>query len=608
MRITKISVTNRPPIDRFEIQDLSDRVVIAGPNGVGKSKLIEYIQLVARDPQGNPDIQMVVRSTNKQEEESWGKKELDSQVPGDAQLLTSTLRKNRSRRKLESSFVTFESDRSIQKIQPLAFQFEMPNPEDEELSWDFSFQPMTSRYQDVVHSIFKMIETQRRQLGGRAQQLIREGKDSMKLRASDPLQEFRNIFALLLPTKEFASPDLGRQKLRYVEDGETRDFETLSSGEREVLTVAFDFLLRNPKDCIILFDEPELHLHPELASRFLLALQRIGERNQFVFTTHSPDLISASLDDTVVFLSASKKDGAGDTPNQAIPMIEDDETNQALRLIGHSLGLVSLGRRIVLVEGENSSLDKLTYESIISTSNSELVLIPVGGHQSISSFDLVNREILSKSLWGVEFFMLVDGDTAGDTTPPNTSRLRRLKKYHLENYFLSGQIWAAVFEKMEDEESWLRKPEKIEAKLLELAKEVVPYAVALRVANMIRENVGHVSMMPKGVHGASLDELLAAFSERLAVETTRVTSELDKSKVLPLVESEFKMITKLLEDQDDRWKDLVPGRSVLTKFLGETGLKLGPARRLYLEAARSAAVSPFEEIEQIFDDFAAFSE
>lgn len=607
MRIAKISVVDRPPIDRFEIDDLSDRVVIAGPNGVGKTKLLEYIQQVARNPQGQPNIRIVVRSTNKEEENAWGKQELDSAVPGDAQLLASTLQKNRFRRKLESSFVTFESNRSIQTIQPLTFAFEMPDPETEELSWDTTFQPMASRYQDVVHSIFKMIETQRRQLGGRAQQLIREGKDSMKLRASDPLAEFREIFRLLLPTKEFANPDLGRQKLRYTEDGETRDFDTLSSGEREVLTVAFDFLLRNPRDCIILFDEPELHLHPELASRFLLALQRIGDRNQFIFTTHSPDLISASLDDTVVFLAASKTNEGADTPNQAIPMVEADETNRALRLIGHSLGLVSLGRRIVLVEGENSSLDKLTYESIISTSNAELVLIPVGGHQSISSFELVNREILSKSLWGVEFFMLVDGDTAAGTTSPSTSRLRRLKKYHLENYFLNGEIWASVFEKLEDEDSWLRDPEKVEAKLLELARAVVPYAVALRVANVVRENVGSVSIKPKDIHGASLDELLDAFRKRLGVEGTRVSGELEESGVLKLVSSEFKMITKLLEDQDGQWKDLVPGRPILTKFLGGTGLKLGSARRLYLEAARSADKSPFEEIEQIFDDFAGFS-
>ena len=62
MRIAKISVVDHPPIDRFKIDDLSDRVVIAGPNGVGKTKLIEYIQQVARNPLDLSNIQMTVRS------------------------------------------------------------------------------------------------------------------------------------------------------------------------------------------------------------------------------------------------------------------------------------------------------------------------------------------------------------------------------------------------------------------------------------------------------------------------------------------------------------------------------------------------------------------
>ena len=293
MRIAEISVTDRPPIDKFEITELSDRVVVAGPNGVGKTKLLEYIQQVARDPAGQaPSTKLVIRATSKDEAEAWKKPELDTGDTQDAALLHTTLQKNRFKRKLESSFVVFESSRSIQQIKPLAFTFEMPDPETEEMSWEIGMQRWTNRYQDVVHSIFKMLEGRRRSLGNRAMQLRREGKDIMGLHFTDPLDDFRQIFQTLLPGKEFADPDLNKQKLRYREDGDLRDFETLSSGEREVVTVAFDFQLRNPRDCIVLFDEPELHLHPELASRFLLALQRIGNRNcSSSFTSHSPDLI-----------------------------------------------------------------------------------------------------------------------------------------------------------------------------------------------------------------------------------------------------------------------------------------------------------------------------
>ena len=40
MRIKRISVSDIAPVKRFDVDDLSDLVVIAGPNGVGKTRLV----------------------------------------------------------------------------------------------------------------------------------------------------------------------------------------------------------------------------------------------------------------------------------------------------------------------------------------------------------------------------------------------------------------------------------------------------------------------------------------------------------------------------------------------------------------------------------------
>jgi len=40
LRIKKISATEVLPVKNFEVDNLSDLVVIAGPNGVGKTRLI----------------------------------------------------------------------------------------------------------------------------------------------------------------------------------------------------------------------------------------------------------------------------------------------------------------------------------------------------------------------------------------------------------------------------------------------------------------------------------------------------------------------------------------------------------------------------------------
>ena len=71
-----------------------------------------------------------------------------------------------------------------------------------------------------------------------------------------------------------------------------------------------------------MFDEPELHLHPELSYRLLQTLSSYGNRNQFVFSTHSPEIISASLENTVIFVTPRNDSNS----NQAVVVHRDDES------------------------------------------------------------------------------------------------------------------------------------------------------------------------------------------------------------------------------------------------------------------------------------------
>jgi predicted ATPase len=72
----------------------------------------------------------------------------------------------------------------------------------------------------------------------------------------------------LLPGKTLLDLNEQGQVIQYtVADGATLQLSAPSSGERAVVTIVFDFLLRDRQHCIIVFDEPELHLHPELSYR-----------------------------------------------------------------------------------------------------------------------------------------------------------------------------------------------------------------------------------------------------------------------------------------------------------------------------------------------------
>lgn len=371
-----------------------------------------------------------------------------------------------------------------------------------------------------------------------------------------------------------------------------------------MVNIVFDFLLRGASDCVVIFDEPELHLHPELSYRLLRTLRRTGNRNQFIFCTHSAEIITASLVNTVAFITPPKADAS----NQAIIVKEDDETHQALRLLGQSIGIISLGKQLVLIEGEQGSLDKQTYGAILKDRFPKLVLVPSGGKSLLQSFAVLHERVLKRTIWGVEFFMLCDRDALPLSDPADVEsrsggRVRVLGRYHLENYFLDERTIAKLFEPMTAVGDWLRSPAAIRAKLKGVAAGQVSYAAALLAAAYFREAVGNVDLMPSVCNEKSLAELTAMIPGRARDEKTRVTTTLDDSAIAAHLKEMMERIEASLAADTEVWKALVPGKVILKIFCTKTPLKYEAFRTAFINTANSVNPNPFAEIIQIFDTF-----
>jgi ABC-type cobalamin/Fe3+-siderophores transport system ATPase subunit len=138
LRIKAIKALGVLPVKNFQIDNLSDLVVIAGPNGVGKTRLITGLLQDFQNLSGG-NISFVIEATNDNEEKIFGTKLIDTSNTQDAQKLKGLLQVNQRRRNLKSSIVYFESNRSIQNVKALAFQFEYPDPWEEQVGWNKSF-------------------------------------------------------------------------------------------------------------------------------------------------------------------------------------------------------------------------------------------------------------------------------------------------------------------------------------------------------------------------------------------------------------------------------------------------------------------------------------
>lgn len=604
MRIDSIDAEDVLPVEKFCVQGLSDLVVIAGPNGVGKTRLISSLLTYLQNFSGN-NIKFTIQATNDEELEAWGKRELNTQVPNDAALLKATLQQNKRRRKFKSSILYYESNRSIQNIKPLAFEWDITDPWEEQVSWNFNYAGLSNRYQDTIHAIFKKIQSQKTSIANAAINLKQKGHKSMNLDFSDPLDPFRDAFYQLLGPKKLERADARGNTLYFSYKGTEYNINALSSGEREVLNITFDFILRSPSDCVVFFDEPELHLHPELSYKLISTLKSVGSNNQFVLCSHSPDIISSSLDDSVIFLTP-KKEG---NHNQAILLKSDDSSTEALHRLGQSVGVVSLGKKIVLIEGNNASLDKQTYTHILKNRYSDLVLLPSGGKGNLKAFDAITSEILDKSIWGVDFYMLADRDASpsgidsGELTKKTKGRFYSLSRYHLENYFLDENVISKMFQTMEPAESWLRDQIEISRVIKEIALAQVPYATSLIVSKNIRDSVGNADIMAKGCHGKSKDELSGLLDSKRVSEEGRISQAFNAGNLKQLSDDVFSSLEDSITNNTDAWKSDIPGKTILKIFCSKANIQEGRFKTLYIHEAEKQDVNPFQEIIDIFSNF-----
>ena len=600
MRLESIRIKDQPPVRLFEVHALSNIVVIAGPNGVGKTRLMNGILNLLRNPGTNPHLGSVtVSATHDNERQAWSMDGLDSSVPAHARLLAQTLQRAQRRGKWRSSAFHFDSSRQFTPVGPPRWDWNFRDPTNEEVGWDFLFSPFQQRFEDTIHAIYRMLGHHRAEIAKRAIQMQRDGRDAMPLDFPDPLARFRDAFHLLLGPKKLGDIDIANPQIHYLQGDVVLGIDQLSSGEKEAFNIVFDLLLRQPEDCIIFFDEPELHLHPELSFRLLKTLQTIGARNQFVFLTHSADIISSAMEHSVVFLAPRP---VGE--NQAVDLRASDDAVTALRELGQNLGVISLGRKIVLIEGTDKSVDRDTYGAIVQSQFPGLVLAPSGGRQTILSFSRVVEEVLHKTLWGIDFYMLADRDnslpetTLADLEKRAAGRLRFLPRLHIENYFLDEQTIADAFTDLVPQSDWRRDSNAISDRLRSIASQLLPLAVDRWLSTQMRSLIGEVDVSVKSygqsaVHQFTDNVLAAAVKER-----DRLAAHFDPAILERRVEERWQELARAL--QSDMWKQLFPGKIILGTFAGQVGLQLGFLRTLYIAAARRRDLAPFREVTDIF--------
>lgn len=138
-------------------------------------------------------------------------------------------------------------------------------------------------------------------------QRVVQGRYSLRPGQRDLYSDLENAYKAVFPNRFFegSMPRAGESMMDepwfFLNDGEHQyELAEMSSGERAIFPIIVDFATLNIHNSIILIDEIELHLPPELMASFLKALPKLGQDNQFIVTTSSRAIADAVPRDALI--------------------------------------------------------------------------------------------------------------------------------------------------------------------------------------------------------------------------------------------------------------------------------------------------------------------
>lgn len=260
-------------------------------------------------------------------------------------------------------------------------------------------------------------------------------------------------------------------KLTRQESGENISRVTqLSSGECEIFTVALDMLsmsaiweLNKQEERVLLIDEPDLHIHPELQqilSKFIVNVMNEFS-TQIIIATHSTTLLSS------LGYHGREKTSAIYLNNEVEQQkaIKFQKTYQELAtcLGGHALMGPLFGHPLLLVEGDD---DFIIWSHACRHGRLKFAVIPCNGDE-INKYAKTLEKILSSIIESPEkplTFKLRDRD---DKEIPGTNynsayiKSLFLNCREIENLYITDEILAKIGT------SWDEAKEKIEKESVE---------------------------------------------------------------------------------------------------------------------------------------------
>ncbi len=492
--------------------------------------------------------------------------------------------------------------------------FSFDNVKRKEHLWQMAFNTSEIQYLDMYEFLVQQRYHYLRELGNYYNQK-NKGIDVGE-EPADPIKPYEHLLNSIFPDYKFADKNESIPSNLFIElpSKEVITFNDLSSGEKEVFFILSFFIRHNVENAIIVIDEPELHLHPELSRLLIRNIKSIRKGNQIWIATHNSEIIDEAGRDRVIYVArdlATRKAKfiSGDN--------EDDVIIQLKNLFGYS-GYIGVAKNLVFLEGDNSSPDRKFYSTLFPKDNSNFKLIPSSGSDNLNKINAAILSIMDANLGWMNFYLIRDRDYL---TPAMVSKYRAhssgkvfvLEKHEIENYLLEFDIISTVLQEIFN---ITKSAEEIKELLfsiaIKLSSQVVRDMISFRLNLNLNPQDFSIGKVLNGDAYFSKEEnsceVIEDKSQIIKSKFTTTSDDIRTSLSTALSTESIEAIISECETEvknsleNDEWLNLFPGKELLETLAKKLGISnLISFQNSIIKEYASNPEAMNEELNEIFE-------
>lgn len=383
------------------------------------------------------------------------------------------------------------------------------------------------------------------------------------VRSVPPMDKLFELFNEIFPqiTLTFSGGD---RRLSVEKNGRTYGPSLLSDGEKQVFSILADLIELQDEHQIIIADEPELNLHPELAERLWTLLENEFPEKIFIYATHSINFALRENVETIYVLSndsekITKIDNIAELPRAELAAF-----------LGGLPGVLSTNK-VIVTEGHEKSFDSIFYRWLLN--DPKIEIFPGGPCTDV--FDIVTK----KGLWDkistkIALAGVIDSDFRSlsylDTMKTN---LTLLPLHEAESFLCLPEVLSAIADRIGSQEKPITESQiteiifrKLETeKLIIAAKRVFCSSKIQLAVSLERKTLANIE---------TKDHLVEQIKEAADGEIQKAIESLGVDNMQHQLETEIKIIEDAVNSRDHVTAlRLLPGKELLNTLAPRAGCK-----------------------------------